>query len=113
MKEDSIVKVAWELEDLLLGGEVRASDYFDCLVQIRKNFEKENFRILCNGARYDVYPSQMSRQMGKGLKAYVMTLGKQALEEDLVNIFDPAEITKIGTVEQQKSYHNEWLKSLG
>lgn len=52
-------------------------------------------------------------QMGKGLKAYVMTLGKQALEEDLVNIFDSAEITKIGTVEQQKSYHNEWLKSLG
>ena len=107
------VKMAWAWSEYNVAEEVNGFDYFDCLVQIRETFEKDGYKILCNGARYDVYPSQMSRQMGKGLKAYKLTIGKQATEKDLVDIFDPTDAARIGTVEQQKKYYDDWIKSLG
>ncbi|MFZ6013042.1 MAG: hypothetical protein ACOYXT_22055 [Bacteroidota bacterium] len=107
-KKDTKVRITWSLDDLNLQGEVEANDYFECLLQIRNVFEKNNLIILCNGARYDVYPSRMSRQMGKGLKGYVLTLGKQADEKDLVDIFKPIEDkAKIGTDQQQRDYYNK------
>lgn len=106
------IKVAWALKDLPIKGEDEASDYFNCLLKVRETLEKYNLKIVCNGARYDVYPSRMSRQMGKGIKAYVLTKGLQASEKDLVDIFEEENPAKTGTIEQQKNYYNNWLESL-
>ena len=93
--------------------QIQANDYFECLIKLREIFEKRGWLILCNGSRYDVYPSSMSRDMGKGIKAYQMKLGKKVRMEDLVNIFEEAKIDKIGTIEEQKAFYNKWLKSFG
>jgi hypothetical protein len=105
-------KIVWFLNDSDSKGAVEANDYFDCLVEIRKIFERDDLRILCNGCRYDVYPSRMSRQMGRGMKAYIMVLGKQATESDLVGVFDSTDSSRVKTVEDQKEYYTAWLNSL-
>lgn len=105
------VRILW-LSDYS-NNEVKGKDYFECLIQLRSIFNHKDSEILCNGCRYDVYPSRMSRQMSKGLKAYVLTLGKQAKQNDIVDIFGKAEREKIGTVQQQREYYTNWLNSLG
>ena len=92
--------------------EVQATDYFDCLIVLREKLENRQWLILCNGARYDVYPSPELRKVGLGIKAYRMEIGLPAKTEDMVNILDETEIDKIGTIDEQKNYFEEWLQSL-
>jgi len=88
-------------------------DYFESLIKIRENLEARDWKILCNGARVDVYPSRMSRQMSMGLKAYTLKLGVQASLRDLVDILDEAELEKIGTIVEQINNYRLWVSSLG
>ena len=59
-------------------------DYFECLVSIRRSLEKNDLAICCQGARRDVWASGMARDMGAGLRAYVLKEGRNASVEDLV-----------------------------
>lgn len=88
-------------------------DLFASLALIRESLEKSNQFILCNGSRIDVAPSRMSRQMGGGRKAYQLQKGKQALLEDLVDIFEPIKKEAVSTVAEQRSYYKKWINSLG
>jgi len=92
---------------------VNADDLFEALSLIRLEAEKHGYFILCNGARTDAYPSRMSRQMGEGGKLYLFRMGAQAQREDLVNMFEPAELQHVGTVMQQQVAYEDWLRSLG
>jgi hypothetical protein len=93
--------------------EVRGEDFFECLIEMRNLFESRGLLVACNGSRYDVYPSRMSRQMSNGLKAYVLTLGRQASKGDVVEIFDETEeVEKLGSVKRQREYYDEWVRSL-
>src|SRR5712691_10642003 len=73
------------LELTASGGEFSASagDFFECLIQLRKQLEPGGYRFLVNGARRNVWPSGMGRDMGAGLQAYCLTLGKPAQIGDL------------------------------
>lgn len=51
--------------------------------------------------------------MGGGRKAFKLKHGEQARQEDIVDIFEFAETSKIGSVEDQHNYFKEWAKSLG
>jgi len=51
-------------------------DLFECLCQLRLVLEKDNMKILCNGARTDAWPSNMSRDMGGARKIYINTNGQ-------------------------------------
>jgi hypothetical protein len=42
-----------------------------------------------------------------------MTLGRQALMKDLVDIFELASDGRPSTIEEQQRYHEDWFKSLG
>ena len=66
----------------------------------------------CNGASLDVFPSGMARSMGGGLRAYRLTLGKQALREDLVDIFELDDVFVPSSVESQDAHFDVWLGSL-
>ena len=92
--------------------EATGDDYFHCLVNMREYCDSIGFKILCNGARYDVYPSRMGRQMSEGKLAYKMHLGKQASEDDLVDIFLETDSEFIGTKEEQEKFYKKWIKSL-
>ncbi len=88
-------------------------DLFKSLQLIRAFFEEKGAKVLCNGARVDVHPSGMSRGMGRGRKAYVVKLGKQARRTDLVDIFDYADPDQIGSIKNQSQYYKQWMDSLG
>ncbi len=92
----------------------KGEDLFDCLTELRlQNLEKRGSLILCNGARFDVYPSRMSRQMSGGRKAYIMRIGQPSRRTDLVDIFDPVEdFSSVATVAEQKDFYKKWLNSL-
>jgi hypothetical protein len=82
-------------------------DVFECLTQLRLELAKYGYKPLCAGARLDVYPSGMARDMGSGLSAQVMS-GKPATSwEDVkhVYIFDYCEPDSIASVEEQFNYY--------
>ena len=88
------------------------SVYFNILRLIRLRLEANGVVLLCIASRVDVYPSGMSRSMGGGRRAYKLKLGQQARKEDIVDIFEFADPSKIGSVEDQHNYFREWAKSL-
>ena len=88
-------------------------DFFECLIDLRRIVDEEGGKVLCQGARRDVFPSPMQRRTSGGLTAYAQRLGEKAFERDTVKIFDKANADLIGTVEEQRAYHEEWLISLG
>lgn len=87
------------------------SDIFECLIALRQELAKINYRPLCNGARRDVYPSGMCRDMGGGSSAYELKPGKHTENSDLVHIFDYANPELITSVEEQKRYYEAYLSS--
>jgi hypothetical protein len=48
--------------------EVKGYDYFQCLINLRIQLEKQNLNILCNGARKDVCCGGMLRRYSNGLQ---------------------------------------------
>lgn len=87
-------------------------DLYAAFNHLRTWLDKSKSKLLCNGARVDVTPSGMSRGMGGGRKAYIIRIGKPALREDLVDIFDYASPDKIGSLDEQKEYYERWVSSL-
>jgi len=88
----------------------KKTDLYEAMRALREYLEAKDCQLLCAGARPDVFPSGMSRDMGGGRKACVIHPGKQATE--LVDIFDYAEPALVGTVQQQREYDEAWLASL-
>jgi hypothetical protein len=87
-------------------------DLFDAFTSLRTALEKINVQLLCAGARLDVFPSGMSRDMGGGRKAYITKLGCPALRSDLVDIFDYSDAQSVGKVSDQQAFHEKWIASL-
>jgi hypothetical protein len=88
-----------------------ARDLFASMQEIRTGLEVPGYKLLCNGARLDVFPSGMSRDMSGGMVAYVLTMGKYTTPEDIVRIIDPAAPEQIASVMQQEEFHKRWLDS--
>jgi hypothetical protein len=91
--------------------EAKASDYFKAFGMVRQELEKEGLQPICYGASLNVWPSGMGRDMGAGLTAYRLTMGKHARREDLVDIFEYGPDVVPATVAQQKEFWEAWLKS--
>lgn len=84
-------------------------NYFSTLNLLRKSLEKNKLQILCNGSAKSVYPSRMQEN---STKAYHMTVGRQAMTSDIVDIFDCDDSLEFVTVEEQQLFYEDWLKSL-
>ncbi|WP_163504679.1 hypothetical protein [Fodinicola acaciae] len=93
----------WQLEVWLDDGTVVAAqenDLFECLVVVRRQLELRGISLCCEGARSDVFPSGMARQMGGGRKAYRhFAAGEQ--RPQLVDIFASTDCSKICRVDEQ------------
>ena len=102
----------WRLEVREAGGIERAfeaHDAFEALIAYRTEREAVGEKVLCIGARTDVWPSGMSRDMGGGLKAHVTRYGEQTRRDDLVYIFDEAPEDLVGTVREQRDFAERWI----
>jgi hypothetical protein len=91
--------------------EAEASDLFAALCQVRRQLEARDVVLCCAGARRDVWPSGMARDMGQGLKAYQLSLPRTAERPPLVGIFDPASSEDVGTVAEQEAFAQAWRDS--
>lgn len=93
----------WGLRLVVEDREFRShgEDLFESLGSLRRLLEAED-RLLCvAGARGDVFPSGMSRQMSGGRKAYRVVRGRRPGRNDLVDIFDPASCDEVMGVDDQ------------
>jgi hypothetical protein len=91
---------------------VEGADLFESLIKLRLALEPDGFKVLCAGARKDVHPSGMSRQMSGGRKAYIHRFGSHSSPADLVDIFDDVDVEHVGTVLQQEEFQRKWIDSL-
>lgn len=89
------------------------SDLFAALCDLRLQLEHQGHVLLCNAARLDAYPSPLSRQMSSGRQVTLMRIGTPAGKTDLVDGLDPAQRDQIGSVADQRSYFEKWIRSLG
>lgn len=85
-------------------------DLWAAFMQLRDAMPEYVFQ--CQGARLNVHPSGMARQMASGLLAYELVMGQQARRADLVQVFDPAEVTERVSPAQQEQFFREWIASL-
>lgn len=91
---------------------IKADNFFSALLTLRKELEKKNIQIVCNGAARNVYPSSMQMSMGSGRIAYKLSKGQQAKNSDIVDIFDCDEELDFVDIDEQLKYYIEWLKSV-
>ena len=99
---------------LPVSGEVltaQAADCYAALQGVRRKSEGRGWSVHCLGARRNVWPSAMSRDMGGGFKAYLMTMGQPATE--LVDILELDESPDGSTVAEQEAFRKSWFDSLG
>ena len=88
----------------------KSTDYFDALLQIRIELETKQIKMLCWGARKDVWPSHMQRDMGEGLVAYELLEGGGNNPEPR-SIFEYADPETVGTVDEQKANAERWYQT--
>jgi hypothetical protein len=89
------------------------TDYFEALASVRRELQTHGLAPYCYGASLNVFPSPMARDMGPALRAYKLTLGKQAKNVDLVHIFDEGPDVIPSEVDAQARFYRDWLASLG
>ncbi len=90
----------------------KSENFFSALQALRKELETKNIQIVCNGAAKNIYPSPMQISMGSGRKAYKLSMGQQAKNLDVVDIFDCDEELDFVNMDEQLKYYTEWLKSV-
>jgi hypothetical protein len=87
------------------------SDLFECLKEARLMFEADNLLLCCQGARPNVFPSGMGRQMSNGRLAYPLRRNPPLTDADLIDIVSPAPLAEVGTVAEQRSAIVEFFRS--
>lgn len=80
--------------------EFRGSDFFGCLIDARLVLESRGLLLCCQGARSDVFPSGMQRQMGLGRVARLLT--RDVDRQGEVDIFAAAKPHEVVSVQRQK-----------
>ena len=93
--------------------ESTADDFFEAFCVIRCELWKFKLLPACYGAHLHAFPSGMPRSMGGGQRLYRLTLGKQALTKDLVQLFDAGDDVVPSTVDDQRRFFDDWVESLG
>ena len=68
-------------------------------------------KVLCKGSREDVVLSRL--QSGSGGRAgYLVELGKQAMLENTVDIFETESEENVVSVARQEEFRKQWFDSL-
>ncbi len=90
----------------------QAADCFDALQIVRREAERQDWRICCKGSRKNVWPSAMSREMGGGVTAYLLEMGQQGRTDSLVDIFERDTPEFYSSVADQAAFADAWFESI-
>ena len=77
-------------------------DLFECFLAVRADLELQSLLLCCQGARRNVSPSGLTRQMSNGRLAYLLPVGRPVSDEDLVDVFAPADCSDVVSIVDQK-----------
>lgn len=109
-ENDESIEIIFCFDDMEIS--ICAENFFEGLLELRKELEKKNIKLLCKGCSINVYPSAMILQMGAGRMAYCLTMGQPARMSSLINIFDACELNEYASIDEQLKYFNQWCDSL-
>jgi hypothetical protein len=85
----------------------RGIHYFGAMIDLRRQLELVSIKLLCFGARTDVWASGMQCESSLGLQAYLLS-SPQPGRKPQFGIFEYAPPETIGTVADQEQYHQNW-----
>ncbi|WP_367136262.1 MULTISPECIES: hypothetical protein [Streptomyces] len=87
------------------GGPVVYSGHslFACLLEFRKDLERDELLLCCQGARPDVINSGMQSQMTGGRFVYTADLEARRVNDEMVDILAPARPGDVVTVAEQRA----------
>ncbi|RGC46919.1 hypothetical protein [Absiella sp. AM29-15] len=85
------------------------SSYFSAYQSLRDQLLEDGYGLKCNGSYINAIQSAMMSFVDK---VYLVTSGKQALQKDIVNLFDEADIHDFPDTEKQQAFANLWFASL-
>jgi hypothetical protein len=88
------------------------TNFFECLIDLRRKLEELKYRPLCNGARLDMYISRKMISYYRGDRSHILAYGQIPEDEDELKIFEYAAPHLIGSVEEQKKIYKSWLESV-
>ncbi|MFD4674809.1 hypothetical protein ACFWNN_34145 [Lentzea sp. NPDC058450] len=74
--------------------------------ELRKQLQDRGILLCCMGARPDVWASGMLASFSDGREAYLHREGRQATNDDVVDIFAPTDASAVVTLEVQRE---AWL----
>ncbi|EBA3907596.1 hypothetical protein F6H50_23865 [Salmonella enterica subsp. enterica serovar Agona] len=107
INDTCILKLFLEDNDSFISSE--NDDFFSCFGDLRK--QVPGIKFLCKGAKVNVFPSRMARQMSRGRVAYECVMGRSATTSDIVHIFDFDDRDIANSPEEQIEFYNKWLMS--
>jgi hypothetical protein len=90
-----------------------APDMFEALVRLRRQLEPDGLRVAVQGSRRDTYPSGMARDMGGGMRVYVLRRPGLPGRQDLVQTLDDAPLDQVATVDEQRAFSEAWRAERG
>ncbi|MCR4648938.1 MAG: hypothetical protein K5776_07665 [Lachnospiraceae bacterium] len=82
--------------------------YFEVFQDFRDKLLDLGYGLKCNGSRINAIQSAM---MSSCEKIYLAEMGKQALNKDVVLIWDYAEINEFPNTDGQRAFANRWFNS--
>jgi O-phosphoseryl-tRNA(Cys) synthetase len=83
--------------------------YFSVFQELKDKLLKNNIGLQCYGSLINVHASAI---MCNVAKAYFLKMGEQALNKDIINIFEYINIHEFATKQQQNEFYNNWLNSI-
>lgn len=109
-ENDGDVEIKFQFEQKIIVK--KAENYFEALLALRRELERNEMKLLCKGCCQNVYPSAMLLSMGDGRKAYTLQMGEQAKLASLVDIFEKCDSDQYASIEEQYNYYEAWINSL-
>jgi hypothetical protein len=110
-RRDRNYKLAVQVPD---GGqvlEVVASDLFLALQLLRRQLEPSGWQVAVQGSCRNAWASGMQRDIAGARRVYICQLGREVIPREAVDIFGPADLDDLATVDQQLAFHEEWKAS--
>lgn len=102
---DITLKTVIDDKDIISG----SVQYLEAYQKIRDELLKNGYGLKCKGSLINAVQSAM---MAYTSKIYLVHKGRQALQKDIVNIWDYCNIKHFPTTVEQKKFTEEWYISL-
>lgn len=105
--DDEQIEICTEIDGIIVS--ISDQYYLETYQKFRDELLKLGYGLMCNGSRINAIQSGM---MGYSEKVYLVEMGKQALREQIVSMWEFADIKTFPNTKEQLVYAQQWYESL-